>query len=126
MLNQTGTNPCKTIFEDNVVSEDQVLEKHVKTFLDMLVLAMLNGKSTYGYDIIAAIHKEFGILLSPASLYPLLHTLENRHLIESNVEKGKTVYRLTQRGKETFAKKFMAYNLSIQIMKNFLRSCDIV
>jgi DNA-binding PadR family transcriptional regulator len=124
MLTQNGPNQCRTVFEENIVPEDQTIEKHVKTFLDMLILAMLNGKSTYGYHIIAAIHTEFGILLSPASLYPLLHTLENGKLIEANTERGKTVYRLTQKGKENFGKKFMAYNLSIQIMKNFMKSYE--
>jgi len=124
MLTQNEPNHCRTIFDENITSEDEALEKHVKTFLDMLILAMLNGKSTYGYHIIAAIHREFGILLSPASLYPLLHSLENGKLIESTNEKGKTVYRLTQKGKETFGKKFMAYNLSIQIMKNFIKNYE--
>ncbi|MCJ7762167.1 PadR family transcriptional regulator, partial [Candidatus Bathyarchaeota archaeon] len=77
---------------------------------------------TYGYKIISVIHTEFGILLSPASLYPLLHLLENNKLVESNFDRGKTVCCLTPKGKETLGRKFAAYNLSNQIMRNFIKT----
>jgi DNA-binding PadR family transcriptional regulator len=63
--------------------------KYVKTSLDLVVLTILNGKPMCGYKIRAAIHKEFGVLLSPGSLYPLLHSLEEKKLAESRVEGGK-------------------------------------
>lgn len=124
MLKKDSLVQCGVMLEENLVPEDLTIEKHVKTFLDIVILSMLNGKSNYGYKIIATIHKEFGILLSPASLYPLLHTLEEEKLIESNSDRGKTIYRLTPRGKETFRKKYTAYNLSIQIMRNFIKNCE--
>jgi len=65
---------------------------------------MLNGEPTYGYKIIAAIHKEFGVLLSPGSLYPLLHSLEDSKLIESRFYKGKIVYQATPKGKRSSRK----------------------
>ena len=122
MLKKINPIQFKVMFEENLmVEEDQTIEKHVKTFLDIVILSMLNGRPTYGYKIIAIIHKEFGILLSPASLYPLLHALENEKLIESSSDDGKTFYQLTPRGKETFRKKFSAYNLSTHIMCNFIK-----
>lgn len=123
MLKKTSFVQCGVMLEENVMPEDLTVEKHVKTFLDIVILSMLNGKSNYGYKIIATIHREFGVLLSPASLYPLLHILEDERLIESNSDRGKTIYRLTPRGKEAFRKKFTAYNLSIQIMRNFIKNC---
>jgi DNA-binding PadR family transcriptional regulator len=122
MLNNRSPISGTATFEENVLSEEIVIEKYVKTFLDMVILAMLNGKATYGYKIISGIHTEFGILLSPASLYPLLHLLENNKLIESNFDRGKTVYCLTPKGKETLGRKFTAYNLSNQIMRNFIKT----
>lgn len=121
MLKKINPVQCAVMFEENLIPEDQTIEKHVKTFLDIVILSMLNGKPTYGYKIIAIIHKEFGILLSPASLYPLLHTLENEKLVASNSDDGKNFYQLTPRGKETFRKKFNAYNLSTTIMCNFIK-----
>ena len=123
MLNNRSPISGTATFEENVLSEEIVIEKYVKAFLDVVILAMLNGEATYGYKIIAVIHKEFGILLSPASLYPLLHRLENNKLIESNLgEGGKTTYCLTPKGKETFNRKFAAYNLSNQIMRSFIKT----
>jgi len=101
--------------------EERITEKHVKTFLDIVVLAMLNGEPMYGYKIIAAIHKEFGVLLSPGSLYPLLHFLEDNKLIESRFNKGKIVYQVTYRGKEKFKKTFTAYEISLQRMSHFIK-----
>jgi len=85
-------------------------------------LAILNGGSMHGYKIIAAIHNEFGILLSPGSLYPLLHGLEDDKLIESTFDRGKVVYRVTPAGKEKFGKAFAAYNFSIQQMSHFVKT----
>ena len=97
-----------------------MIEKYVKTFLDLVILSMLSGKALYGYKIIAIIHKEFGILLSPASLYPLLHVLEGQKLIESTSDNGRTFYQLSPRGEKTFRKKYLSYKLSNQIISNFM------
>jgi DNA-binding PadR family transcriptional regulator len=106
----------------NVMDVNKILERHLKTFLDVVILAILNGGSTHGYKIIAAIHTEFGVLLSPGSLYPLLHCLEDDKLIESTLDKGKVVYRVTPAGKEKFRKAFAAYNFSIQKMSHFVKT----
>lgn len=98
----------------------RTIEKQVKTFLDIVVLAMLNGEPMYGYKIIGAIHNEFEILLSPGSLYPLLHHLEDNRLIESSFKKGKIVYHTTPKGKEKFESAFAAYKASIQKMSRFV------
>jgi len=100
--------------------DERITEKQVKAFLDIVVLAMLNGQPMHGYKIIAAIHKEFGILLSPGSLYPLLRFLERNKLIESRSNKGKIVYKATPLGREKFKKVFTAYRVSIQCMSNFI------
>ena len=81
---------------------------------------MLNGEPMYGYKIISAIHREFGVLLSPGSLYPLLHYLEDNKLIKSSFTKGKIVYQVTPKGKEKFEKTFTAYKASIQRMAHFV------
>jgi DNA-binding PadR family transcriptional regulator len=122
MLNTCLSNSHATSVGENVMSEERIIEKQVKTFLDIVILAILNGNSMHGYKIIAAIHRDFDVLLSPASLYPLLHLLENNKLIESRFDKGKTVYNVTPKGKEKFEKNFTAYKLSIQIMMNFIRT----
>jgi len=102
--------------------EEAIIKKHVKTFLDILVLSMLNDEPMYGYKIMAAIHKEFGVLLSPGSLYPLLHMLEEEGLIESSSHKGKIVYQISLKGKQNFQNIFNTYSLAIQKMWNFVKA----
>jgi DNA-binding PadR family transcriptional regulator len=101
--------------------QERITERHVKAFLDIVILAMLNGKPMYGYKIIAAIHREFGVLLSPGSLYPLLHSLEESKLIESCFESGKIVYAATYQGRRKFQEVFTAYKMAMQAMENFIK-----
>jgi DNA-binding PadR family transcriptional regulator len=100
--------------------EELIVERYVKTSLDIVVLAILNGKPTYGYKIIAAVHKEFGILLSPGSLYPLLHSLEEKRFIESRFEGGKIVYMATPSGKRRFQNAFEAYKRAVCTFERFI------
>ena len=95
--------------------------KYVKTSLDLVILAILNGRPMYGYKIIAAIHKEFGTLLSPGSLYPLLHLLEEEKLVESRDEGGKRVYFATEKGRIKFENAFTAFKTSMNQLENFVK-----
>jgi DNA-binding PadR family transcriptional regulator len=101
---------------------NKIMEKNLKAFLDIVILAILSEESAHGYKIIATIHDEFGILLSPGSLYPLLHCLEEEKFVSSSINREKIVYRLTPKGKENFEKAFIAYNLSIQKMSQFVKT----
>jgi len=95
--------------------------KYVKTSLDLVILAILNGTPMYGYKIMAFIHKEFGILLSPGSLYPLLHLLEEELLIESRDEGGKKVYEATNKGRTRFQNAFTMFKTSMNQLENFVK-----
>jgi len=102
--------------------EEGMTGRHVKAFLDLLILAILNGKPMYGYKIIAAIHKEFGVLLSPGSLYPLLHALEEKRMVESQFQGGRITYSMTSNGKKIFQNTFTEYKATIRQMDNFMNS----
>jgi len=95
--------------------------KYVKIALDLVILAILDGESMYGYKIMATIHKEFGVLLSPGSLYPLLHSLEEKKLVESHVEGGKRVYEATNEGKARFQNSFTTFKISMNQLESFVK-----
>jgi DNA-binding PadR family transcriptional regulator len=101
---------------------EKIAERHVKAFLDLLVLGILNGNSLYGYKIIAAVHKEFGVLLSPGSLYPLLHMLEEKKMVSSEARGGKIVYASTPDGKRVFRSTFTDYRAAVQQLCSFMNS----
>jgi len=95
--------------------------KYVKTSLDLVVLAILDDKPMHGYKIMAAIHTEFGVLLSPGTLYPLLHSLEEKKLVESRVEGGKKVYEATNEGRTRFQNAFTMFKVSMNQLESFVK-----
>ena len=110
------------LLEKERKSEERITERHVKAFLDLLILTILNGKPMYGYKIIAAVHNEFGVLLSPGSLYPLLHALEKKRMVESQFQGGRIFYSVTLNGKKIFQNTIMEYKATIRQMDNFINS----
>jgi PadR family transcriptional regulator PadR len=113
----SATNPATSISRLKEMNPG----KYVKTSLDLVILAILNGKPMYGYKIMAAIHKEFGVLLSPGSLYPLLHSLEEKKLVESHVEGGKKVYAATTEGRRRLQNAFTVFRTSMNQLENFVK-----
>lgn len=94
--------------------------------VDMLVLKLLENHDMYGYEIIEQLDKQSNNIfkLSAGSLYPLLHNLESKRLLESyeaetdNKTPGKTrkYYRITAKGKnylEEKSKEWERYSLAI-------------
>lgn len=80
------------------INSKAVYERHVKAFLDLLVLALLEDKPRCGYDILAIIHRKFNVLLSPGTLYPLLYALEKRGFIEGQVQNRRRNYAISKKG----------------------------
>ncbi|MEM2904186.1 MAG: PadR family transcriptional regulator [Candidatus Bathyarchaeia archaeon] len=79
----------------------EIGRRYVKRFMDIVVLAMLKQTPMHGYDLIAAIHDRFHILVGPGALYPVLHSLEKEGLITGQLSgsRRRTVYNLTDRGR---------------------------
>ncbi|HLK65324.1 MAG TPA: helix-turn-helix transcriptional regulator [Bryobacteraceae bacterium] len=77
---------------------------------EMIVLALLEGRSRHGYELAKLIESqsESKVQFHVASLYPLLYRLERRQLVEGRwVEKAgerrRRFYRLTPAGKRALA-----------------------
>lgn len=67
---------------DDADLSDESIERHVKGELEPIVLALLANRPMHGIEIIKAVHKNFGVLLSPGTIYPLLHKLEKDGLLK--------------------------------------------
>ena len=82
---------------------------HLKGTLSTLILHVLSRSPNHGYRIAQDIKaRSKGVLeYKEGTLYPALHLLENKGLIESyqQVEQGRTrrYYRLTEKGTKTLA-----------------------
>jgi len=103
------------------LNEKQLNEKFVRSFLDIFVMAILDSQPMCGYEIMATLHKEFGLLLSPGTIYPLLRSLENNELIVVNHIGNKKVYHLSSKGKTNLKNTVMAFSYTSKKMCNFIK-----
>jgi len=70
------------LFDRSSLSDDSI-EKVVKDNLDTIILALLQKKPMCGTEIVETLHLEFNVLLSPGTIYPLLHSLQEKGLLTS-------------------------------------------
>ena len=68
-------------------------QNSVKGDLELIVLALVLKQPMCGTDLIKAIHSKFGLLLSPGTIYPLLHGLEDRELLRRDSGAKTKTYR---------------------------------
>jgi DNA-binding PadR family transcriptional regulator len=80
---------------------NQMHKKIVKNFLDIVILMELREHSMSGYDVISFVHNKFHMLLSSGTIYSNLYFLERNGLIRGERAQRRTVYTLTEQGKET-------------------------
>lgn len=103
-----------------VYFEKEYIENLVKSFLDIIILAMLNGKSIHGYKIIADLHRNFGVLLSPGTLYPLLYSLKKDNLVKFENVKRRKQYSLITRGREKVFRIIKLYKKNSEMIFRFI------
>lgn len=57
---------------------DEMVERLVKSLLDIFVLAKLQAKSELlgGYDVMELLYQDFGVLISSGTVYAVLYSIE--------------------------------------------------
>ena len=98
-------------------------ERIVKSNLDLIILWLLKSKPRWGYEINMAIKDRFKVYLSAGTLYPLLHSMEDKRYLEglwdSSKGRGRRIYRITPEGAEYLA---MGEKISNEMVKKLLRT----
>lgn len=83
---------------------NQIRRRFAKSFLDILILRLVNAEATWGYDIIKKTESEYNVKLRHGALYPMLNELENRGMIKSRKElqkgRARKVYQITEAGRQ--------------------------
>jgi PadR family transcriptional regulator, regulatory protein PadR len=80
----------------------------LKGILEGCILAMMNKRPIYGYEL-SVVLKEFGLTnISEGSIYPILLRLQKEKLISGEMKKSEAgpkrkYYQLTAKGKEALA-----------------------
>ena len=72
------------ILSTKELMNSKLIDEFVKRELKTIVLALISKKPRCGREVQMEIYKNFGILLSSGTLYPLLHELEKNKLLECN------------------------------------------
>ena len=94
--------------------------------LSMLILKLLSEKDMYGYEMIETLRKrsENVFELKAGSLYPLLHSLEDKHYLtcyEREMQgKVRKYYQLTTEGRRFFEKKRTEWEQYAKAVTNVL------
>ena len=96
--------------------------------MSLLVLKLLEDGDLYGYQMIEELRRrsENAFRLKAGTLYPLLHSLEEKGLVtawEKAAESGKTrrYYRLTKQGHSALREKEEAWNAYAQAVGRVLK-----
>jgi DNA-binding PadR family transcriptional regulator len=101
---------------------EKLHKRVIQNFMDILILAEMKKGALSGYDVIAIIHKRFGILMSSGTIYSLLYSLERDGLIRGVWNQRKRVYALTENGEQNI-KTITKANNEIQ---NFLKNISLL
>lgn len=100
----------------------------LKSNIEMVILAALERGPSHGYALIELIHQQTQGVLSfqEGTVYPLLHRMEQRGLIDAEWEVAPTkrkrrVYQLTKEGQLDLAKKREAWDSYSQAVSTLLQ-----
>ncbi len=58
-------------------------ERLVKNHLDLIILRLLKVKPRWGYEVNLEIRDRFKVYLSAGTLYPLLHSMEEKGYLQA-------------------------------------------
>jgi DNA-binding PadR family transcriptional regulator len=98
-----------------------------RSLLALFILHSLSKSPKSGYDLLAEIKEKTGGLWTPSkgTLYPVLHQLEDEHLIEgvSTGNRAKTTFEATETGREAlkaFKERGREHHKKMALYKNLL------
>lgn len=109
-------------FFDKYNIADATIERFVREYLDVVVLALIAGKPMCGTDIIDSVHKNFNVLLSPGTIYPLLHRLKKEGLLRCEYGVKKKVYKPAKDSTANIRNILNEHLLANEIINGFLTS----
>ena len=72
-------------------------KRTVIQFMDIVILTELQNCSMSGYDVMAFIHKKYGVGVSSGTVYSMLYAMERDGLIEGIWSTRKRVYRISNK-----------------------------
>lgn len=100
----------------------------IRGYNDTIILFILLDEPSYGYEISKRIRalSEDKYIIKETTLYSAFTRMEKNGYVQSysqNAENGKkrTYYRITELGKQYYAEKCAEWNLTKEVVENFIR-----
>lgn len=107
---------------DRSGAADETIDRLVREYLDIVILALVAGKPMCGTDIMDIVHRNFNVLLSPGTIYPLLHKLKKEGLLECDCNIKKKVYK-PAKGSEAHIRDILdGHLLANEFLSGFVKS----
>jgi len=107
---------------DELDVTDATIKRFIKENLDFIILAMIVHTPMCGTDILDAIQRQFNVLLSPGTIYPLLYRLKESGLLTCEVKVKKKVYKVARGRKINILKMLDEHLLANEVLNGFLKS----
>lgn len=98
------------------------LQRFVKDELETIVLALVLREPMCGADIIKEIHIKFDVLLSPGTIYPLLHDLKMKGLLECEYGVKTKNYKPSEGAQEKIRKMSEEHIKASRFLSQFLQA----
>lgn len=110
---------------DELDLSDDSVERFVREYLDLVVLALILNTPMCGTEIIDVVHRRFNVLLSPGTIYPLLHELEENGLLKMEYMLKKKVYRPARGGEVRIGSMLKTHLKANEFLHKFLKSSSM-
>ncbi len=85
------------------LAHKNVQTKLTKGLLDIIILQLIDTHPMHGYELMVKIRRYYGVKFGASTIYPVLASMEKKKYIEfsweTNGERPKKVYELTNEGK---------------------------
>ena len=109
--------------------EDKFSQQLKKGVLEMLVLKLVCGGPTYGYQLLTRLKEESGgrFTLKEGTLYPILYRLEDDGLIQAQWSQGegrtapKKMYAATEAGRRESIRRILVWQEFTETVNGFYR-----
>jgi len=112
---------------EGVINEDKIKEDIQKNCLEELTILMIaNEGKIHGKAIIDKLREQFGLFISAGTMYPILHDLEDRGILEKYEGVQSKKYSLKNRSeavgiaREKIKSVFSQYLLLYQLHKTYM------
>ena len=99
----------------------ELVQRFVKDELETIVLALVLRRPMCGTDIIKTLHSKFNVLLSPGTIYPLLHDLEKKGLLKCEYGVKTKIYKPMAGAEEKIRAMLAEHIKASRILSRFLQ-----